>query len=215
VTVCPGLLVEIMATAGYWHLPSDGEEAMKQRMTGALAGIRRATAPSRRARPASWGVGPLQALYRAADGWFYLGADKSQFTALASIDGLGGIEALTGDALMAALDARFLSATVDAWCERLVARGIGAHRLVGMPELMTDPWVIAHGLSVTREHDTGEVITTVGPSVRMSGTPADVGRVAASPGADGLEVLASIGLADQAEQLAATGAFWREPVPVE
>ncbi len=158
------------------------------------------------AGPAARGFGPLQALYRAADGWFYLGADKGQLAALASIEGLGGIEALTGDALMAALDARFLSATADAWCERLVARGIGAHRLVGMPELMSDPWVIAHGLSVTREHDTGEVITTVGPSVRMSGTPADVGRAAASPGADGLEVLASIGLADRGR---AARSHWR------
>jgi hypothetical protein len=32
-------------------------------------------------------------------------------------------------------------------------------------------------------------------------------------GADGLEVLASIGLADRTDQLAATGAFRREPVP--
>ena len=163
------------------------------------------------AGPAARGFGPLRALYRAADGWFYLGAGKGQLTTLARIAGLGGIEALRGDALMVALDARFLSATADAWCKRLVARGIGAHRLVGMPELMSDPWVIAHGLSVTREHDTGEVITTVGPSVRMSGTPVAVGRAAASPGADGFEVLASIGLADQAGQLAATGAFWREP----
>jgi crotonobetainyl-CoA:carnitine CoA-transferase CaiB-like acyl-CoA transferase len=165
--------------------------------------------------PTARGFGPLQALYRAADGWFYLGAHKSQLPVLASVEGLTGIEALAGDALMAVLDARFASAPVEAWCARLTAHGVGAHRLVSVPELMSDPWVIAHGLSVTREHDTGEVITTVGPSVRMSVTPVEVGRVAASPGADGLDILASIGFADEAEQLSDTGAFWREPMPIE
>jgi crotonobetainyl-CoA:carnitine CoA-transferase CaiB-like acyl-CoA transferase len=166
------------------------------------------------AGPAARGFGPLQALYRAADGWFYLGARKSELTTLAGVEGLTGIEGLTGEVLMAALDTRFASLNVETWCERLTARGIGAHRLVAVPELMSDPWVVAHGLSVTREHDTGEVITTVGPPARLSGTPVRVGRVAASPGADGLDILASIGLADEAEQLAAAGAFCREPVPI-
>jgi crotonobetainyl-CoA:carnitine CoA-transferase CaiB-like acyl-CoA transferase len=165
--------------------------------------------------PAARGFGPLQCLYRASDGWFYLGARKSELAALADVDGLAGIDALSGDALTATLDERFATASVAAWCDRLTARGIGAHRLVGVPELMNDPWVVAHGLSVTREHDTGEVITTVGPPVRMSATPVDVGRAAASPGADGLEVLSSIGMADEAERLEAAGAFWREPVPVD
>lgn len=99
-------------------------------------------------------------------GWFYLGARTSELAVLAGGEGLAGTEALTGDALMTAL-------------------GIGAHRLVGVSELVRDPWVIAHGLRVTRRHDTGEVIITGGPSVRLSATPVAVGRAAASPGADG------------------------------
>jgi crotonobetainyl-CoA:carnitine CoA-transferase CaiB-like acyl-CoA transferase len=166
------------------------------------------------AGPGARGFGPLQALYRAADGWFYLGASESQLAALASVDGLAGIGGLAGDTLMAALDARFATASVATWCGRIQAKGLGAHRLVGMRELMSDPWVIAHGLSVTREHDTGEVITTVGPPARLSRTPVNVGRAAASPGADGLDVLASIGMAHEAERLAAAGAFRREPLPV-
>jgi crotonobetainyl-CoA:carnitine CoA-transferase CaiB-like acyl-CoA transferase len=165
--------------------------------------------------PTARGFGPLQALYRASDGWFFLGAHPTQLAELACVEGLGGIEAFSGDALTAALDERLAQATVSEWCERLTARGIGAHRVVGVPELMQDPWVVAHGLSVTREHDTGEVITTVGPSVRMSATPVEVGRAAASPGADGVDVLASIGMADEAERLEASRAFWRTPVPVE
>jgi crotonobetainyl-CoA:carnitine CoA-transferase CaiB-like acyl-CoA transferase len=164
--------------------------------------------------PQARGFGPLQSLYRASDDWFYLGARKSQHEELARVDGLDGIALLEGDALVAALDERFAMATVGEWCARLNARDIGAHRLVSVPELMQDPWVIAHGLSVTREHDTGEVITTVGPPVRMSATPVSAGRAAASPGADGRDVLAGIGMADETERLEATGAFWREPLPV-
>jgi crotonobetainyl-CoA:carnitine CoA-transferase CaiB-like acyl-CoA transferase len=77
-----------------------------------------------------------------------------------------------------------------------------------------NPWVIARGLGVTREHDAGEVITTVGPPARLSRTPVNVGRASASRGADGINVLASIGMADEAERLAATGAFWREQLPI-
>lgn len=115
---------------------------------------------------------------------------------------------------MAALDQRFAGESVETWCTRLTAVGLGAHRLVSVNELMSDPWVIAHGLSVTREHDTGEFVTTVGPPARLSRTPVDVGRPAASPGADGLDVLKSVGMADEAERLAASGAFWREPLPI-
>ena len=164
---------------------------------------------------AARGFGPLQALYRASDGWFYLGARDSQLAPLARVDGLAGIDALSGAVLMAELDARFATSTVAVWCERLTARAVGAHRLVALSELMSDPWVVAHGLSVTRQHDTGEVITTVGPPARLSGTPVEVGRAASSPGADGLDVLASIGLADAAERLTSAGAFWRKPVPIE
>src|SRR4029453_16017028 len=43
------------------------------------------------ASPRARGYTPLQALYRAADGWFYLGASESQLAMLASLDGLAGI----------------------------------------------------------------------------------------------------------------------------
>ena len=167
------------------------------------------------AGPGARGFGPLQGLYRASDGWFFLGASKAQLATLAGVEGLTGIETLSGEALVAALDGRFAAAPMGTWCERLAAADIGAHRLVPVAELMNDPWVVAHGLSVTRVHDTHELITTTGPSVRLSATPADVGRPASSPGADGVDVLSSIGLAGEVDRLAAAGAFWREPLPVE
>ena len=167
------------------------------------------------AGPSARGFGPLQRLYRASDGWFYLGARKSQLAAVAGIEGLAGIEMLPDEALIATLDERFVSEPVATWCERLTARDIGAHRLVAVSEFMDDPWVVAHGLSVTRVHDSAELITTTGPSVRLSATPADVGRPASSPGADGIDVLSEIGLVGEVDRLSATGAFWREPLPNE
>ena len=73
----------------------------------------------------------------------------------------------------------------------------------------------AHGLSVTRLHDTGEQVTTVGPVARLSRTPVDAGRAAPAPGADGIDVLQSVGLTSQLPTLEASGAFRREPLPVE
>ena len=161
------------------------------------------------------GYGPLQSLYQAKDGWFYLGASEAQRNALAGVQGLAGIESLEGDACAEALAERFASDAVAAWCERLVAAGVGAHRLATVPELMNDPWVIEHGLSVTRPHDSGEVITTIGPSPRLSATPATVGRAASTPGADGEAILGELGLASEADRLVASGAFWREQLPID
>jgi crotonobetainyl-CoA:carnitine CoA-transferase CaiB-like acyl-CoA transferase len=90
---------------------------------------------------------------------------------------------------------------VAVWVERLRAAGISAQAVVSLRDLMIDPWVRAHGLSVTqRSEEVGEV-TYPGLSVRMTGTPARVGAPARQPGADGAAVLAEVGLADAVEGL--------------
>ena len=66
---------------------------------------------------------------------------------------------------------------------------------------MDDPWVQAHGLSVTREHEGFGLITTNGPSPRLSRTPPVAGRPAPKPGSDAASILADIGLGDRMEQL--------------
>ena len=58
---------------------------------------------------------------------------------------------------------------------------------------MTDPWVIAHGLSLTREHDAIGPVTTCGPAPRLSRTPVRPGRRAPKPGL-GREILEEYGL---------------------
>jgi len=101
------------------------------------------------------------------------------------------------------------------WTQRLAAAGIGAHQLRRAADLMTDAWVAAHGLSVARPHDTGEEVTTIGAIPRLSGTPTEAGRPAATPGADSRAVLEAIGLGPRFEALRDAGAVAERVLPLE
>jgi crotonobetainyl-CoA:carnitine CoA-transferase CaiB-like acyl-CoA transferase len=147
--------------------------------------------------PAALGHGPLQRLYRAADGWLFLGAREDQRATLASVEGLGGSADVQGDALAAFLEARLATRPTAAWVAQLTGAGLGAHALVRIADLMVDPWVVAHGLSITRPHAGGQRITTVGPAPRLTRTPVAPGRPAPPPGADAAAILADLGLADR------------------
>src|SRR5215468_9198924 len=115
------------------------------------------------AGPTALGWNPLQRLYRASDGWLFLGATPAQRTPLAALPGLAGIAGLGGPALESVLGAQLAARPVAEWVALLGAAGIGAHAVISATQLVRDPWVAAHGLSVTREHAGGDVITTIGP----------------------------------------------------
>ena len=67
---------------------------------------------------------------------------------------------------------------------------MGAQRVVtDVRELMENPWVKAHGLSLTREHEELGLITTCGPAPRLSRTPVRPGNPASKPGSDAREIL--------------------------
>jgi crotonobetainyl-CoA:carnitine CoA-transferase CaiB-like acyl-CoA transferase len=153
--------------------------------------------------PDALGWGPLQQLYRASDGWLFLGAVEADLARLDAVPGLSAIAGLRGSDLEAALAARFVASPVAEWVSRLTAAGIGAQPVISAAQLMQDPWVIAHGLSVTREHASGEHITTIGPPARLSRTPVTPGRPVSAPGGDAAEILAGIGLANQLDDLVA------------
>ncbi len=77
------------------------------------------------AGPDAVGYGPLDRIFRAADGWFYLVAE--------SADALRAIPLLSGlpeepEALAGALEARTPEGTVDAWLALLKAPGVWARR---------------------------------------------------------------------------------------
>jgi crotonobetainyl-CoA:carnitine CoA-transferase CaiB-like acyl-CoA transferase len=153
--------------------------------------------------PQANGWGPLQRLYRAADAWFFLGAKPEQLEHLAAIPGLQGAQGLDGALLETHLEKNFAAKPADEWVRLLLKAGLGAHTLAGVAQLMQDPWAIAHGLSATRRHSDGSMITTIGPPARLSRTPVVPGRPVSPPGADAAEVLARIGMADKLDELVA------------
>jgi crotonobetainyl-CoA:carnitine CoA-transferase CaiB-like acyl-CoA transferase len=150
------------------------------------------------------GLGPLYRLYRASAAWFFLAARQSGLAQIGRVEGLGGIEGLSGEDLERTLEERFVSMGADEWVARLHGAGIGAHALRTVDEIMEDPWVVSHGLSLTFDHPGVGRARRAGPPPRLSRTPARP-RPASAPGMDGPSVLAEIGLGDRAEELAERG----------
>ncbi len=153
------------------------------------------------------GDGPLQRCYQAQGGWFFLGARKSDLPRISGIDGLGGIQDLRGQALADALQERFHAKPVQVWVDLLNAAGAGAHAVIAdFAELMVDPWAVAHGLSLTRDHEGIGLITTCGPAFRLSRTPVRPGRQAPRPGSNAREILEEHGLGAEYQRLVNVGA---------
>jgi crotonobetainyl-CoA:carnitine CoA-transferase CaiB-like acyl-CoA transferase len=111
------------------------------------------------------------------------------------------VRGITGAPLEVQLEACFRTRPADEWVRLLVGTGVGAHTLGRVKRLMQDPWAVAHGLSVTRRHRDGSLITTIGPLARLSRTPAVPGRPVSPPGGDAAEVLGMIGMADRRNEL--------------
>jgi crotonobetainyl-CoA:carnitine CoA-transferase CaiB-like acyl-CoA transferase len=167
------------------------------------------------AGPDARGFGPLQRLYRARDEWLFLGASSGQLGALAAVEGLEGVDRLDGALLAAELEKRIALLPAAVWTQRLTAGGMGAHQLRRTADLMTDARVAARGLSVTRLHDSGEEVTTIGAIPRLSGTPPEAGRPAATPGADSRAVLEAVGLGLRFEALRDAGVVAEQVLPLE
>ena len=147
------------------------------------------------------GEGPLQRFYRAADRWFFLAARPQDREGLADLTQRPEIADLTGDDLAAALAAAFATSDAQALVDRLAAADIAAHAVVPVADLMADTLVRSRGLSVTQEVENAGSCTMPGVSVRLSDTPARVGRAPRRPGADAAAVLAEVGLAERLEAL--------------
>ena len=157
--------------------------------------------------PHPLGWSPLQRLYRASDGWFFLGAQDSQRRRLAALDGVDSLAPLNARDPRSGPRASLRQATSDEWMSALAGAGIAAQPLTSATGIMRDPWVVAHGLSVTRSHQGGDAITTIGPPFRLSRTPAVPGAPVAPPGADVRNVLAELGMADRLGELVAKRAI--------
>ena len=159
------------------------------------------------------GSGPLNRLYQASDAWLFIGAKESDLPRMAQVSGLSGIEDLQDEALAQSLEERFLGDTADGWVARLMEAGIGAQRVITqVRELMENPWVQSHGLSITREHEDFGLITTCGPAPRLSRTPVRPGNPASRPGSDSRQILEEVGLGADFDRLVEAGVIVTEGV---
>jgi crotonobetainyl-CoA:carnitine CoA-transferase CaiB-like acyl-CoA transferase len=148
------------------------------------------------------GSSPLHRAYRASDGWLFLGTRPSDLLRLDGIEGMSGVGGLSGAELVRALEERIAAASIGDWEKRLAAAGIGVHRVVeDLAELMDDPWVCAHGLSITREHEGIGMVNTNGTAPRLSRTQPAPGRPAPKPGSDAAAILRDIGLEGDLDRL--------------
>jgi crotonobetainyl-CoA:carnitine CoA-transferase CaiB-like acyl-CoA transferase len=149
----------------------------------------------------AFGTGPLNRFYPAGDRWFFLAAHlPEEKTALASVEGLGGLRAESPN-LEATLESRFLSESAAIWVERLRKAGIAAHEVTPVGETMTDAIVQAQGLSVSQEVEGVGMATMPGLSVHLSRTPMRLGDRCHVPGSDGPAILQEIGMSDKLESL--------------
>jgi crotonobetainyl-CoA:carnitine CoA-transferase CaiB-like acyl-CoA transferase len=143
--------------------------------------------------PRGWeatGTGPLHRFYQTHDGWFFLGARPTDADVIARALSLpDGYDEHT-------LEHYFADQSTATCVERLRQSGISAHAVVALPDLMNDPWVRAHGLSVTQPSEEVGDVTYPGLSVHMHATPMRLGPAAGRPGSDADSVLAEVGLAD-------------------
>jgi crotonobetainyl-CoA:carnitine CoA-transferase CaiB-like acyl-CoA transferase len=153
----------------------------------------------------SRGSGPMQRLYKASDGWFFLGTDSRQ--RLGSVKGLADVADVEDSALERLLEARFAENATDIWVARLRQAGVGAHAIARVEDLMQDPWVRDHGLSITQRIEGVGNMIMPGVAARLSRTPLRVGKPVHPAGADAAHILAQIGLLDELDQLVEEGAI--------
>jgi crotonobetainyl-CoA:carnitine CoA-transferase CaiB-like acyl-CoA transferase len=132
------------------------------------------------------GWGPLQRIYAASDGPFYLGARDDQRPAVAA---LAGVEHASDGDLADSLAAAFAQQPAQHWVDRLRAADVGAHELRSVRQIMDDPWARQRGLSITRDHAGLGPVDTVGAVPQLSRTPLRPGRPAPMRGADAEEIL--------------------------
>ncbi|GAA4556562.1 CaiB/BaiF CoA-transferase family protein [Pseudonocardia xishanensis] len=167
------------------------------------AGVPSSTEP---AGPTALGEHPLHGFHRTADGWLALGAAPEDLPRLAGVPGLAELAAFEGaepdqEKLAAVLGELFLRRRADDWVPDLRAAGVGAHRVLGLSEVMADPAARARGRVVTQTSEEVGEVTLPGVTIGLSDTPLRTGAPARRPGADAERVLAAVGLADSLTDL--------------
>jgi crotonobetainyl-CoA:carnitine CoA-transferase CaiB-like acyl-CoA transferase len=149
---------------------------------------------------------PLNRLYQAADRWLYLAAlREGDLERLSQIEGLDGIHLLSGTELENALVDQLVKQPAALWVESLTHAGIGAHVLMDIDEVMEAGHVKARGLSIVRVHPGIGPVRLVGPSRRLSLTPARATTPVGPAGFDTRAVVSELGKSEQFVSLVEKG----------
>ena len=116
-------------------------------------------------------------------------------------------------ALAEELASRLAEEPASLWVGRLRAAGLGAHVMARVEDLMEDPWVRSHGLSLTQHVEGIGNMTMPGVAARLSRTPLRIGEPVRPAGSDAAEVLSHYGLADSFDDLVRQGAISTSLIP--
>jgi crotonobetainyl-CoA:carnitine CoA-transferase CaiB-like acyl-CoA transferase len=147
------------------------------------------------------GWGPLNRLYFAADGWFFLKAPGE--ASMAMVEGLRLPVSSAG--LEAYLELAFQRDSAEIWVQRLIRAGIAAHMLVTVNQTMESDYAVSKGFSIVRNHPGIGEVRTIGPIVSFSVTPVGVLKPAPAPGRDTRGVLTEFYDANKADALIKAG----------
>lgn len=139
-------------------------------------------------------------LYRARDGWFYMGA--SQGTALyrlRQITMLKDVASVSEERLEQWLEDRFEKMPVESCVMALRAAGIGAHRHMNLSELADDMYVRRHGYMAAIDHP--QIGRALGIGLLVYGSSQPQALPARKPGLDTMEVLTELGYGTRLNEL--------------
>lgn len=138
------------------------------------------------------GMHALYRLYQARDQWFFFALERASLLRLQSTLDLPSLGTLSDAGQQELLANIFSEQPLVFWVNKLRAFDSAVHRLVAVQELMSDPWVVEHGLSLAREHKNIGMIRTIGPVARLSRTPLVAGHPATPPGSDQATVMQAL-----------------------
>ena len=159
-------------------------------------------------------------VFATSDGYIALGfADLEVLGRVIEEPGFAGLDAeehgwTHRDELYAKTAARLATRTSQEWLDALLEAGIWAGPVYGYADLVEDPQIVHNGTFVEYEHPTEGRVKTPGFPYRFSRTPATVERGAPLVGQHSREILAELGLDDDAvDALLAGGAVAETPLP--
>ena len=96
-------------------------------------------------------------------------------------------------AVNAAIEARLVTETTEHWIETLNAAGVPCGRVMGLPEVFTDPQILDQEMVLQQEHPGHGTVRMLGFPIKFAEAPCALRRPTPEIGADTDAVLAELG----------------------